>query len=67
MTSLLNSVLNALEQIVLEVIDIDDGKVKLVQGGERGPKPFFQTLIINKSLLLVKIHRFYSIFLLMPD
>ncbi len=41
MTSLLNSVLNALEQIVLEVIDIDAGKVKLVQGDGQWAKALF--------------------------
>jgi diguanylate cyclase (GGDEF)-like protein len=41
MTSLLNSVLNALEQVVLEVIDIDAGKVRLVQGDGPWAKALF--------------------------
>lgn len=41
MASLLNNVLNALDQIVLEVIDVNAGKVKLVEGDNIWVKTLF--------------------------
>lgn len=52
MTSLLNSVLNALEQIVLEVIDIDAGKVKLIQGDGQWAKALFPSSNHQKTFTI---------------
>jgi diguanylate cyclase (GGDEF)-like protein len=55
MTSLLNNISNALEQIILEVIDIDAGKVTLVQGDGQWARDLFpdcghqKTFIINED------------------
>ena len=66
MTSLLNKVINALEQIVLEVTDTTTGTVKWVEGDGEWAHDLFPKSGNNKNSPSMKKHLSYSIFSMTP-
>ena len=52
MTSLLNHMLNALEQIVLEVVDVNLGKVKLIEGECSWAKDLFPESVNQQPFII---------------